>query len=171
MNIVITGASRGIGYELVKTMAADASNTVFAVARNGQKLAALREECGENVIPCALDLNEDASLEKLFAEIRKSKKPIHYLVNNAGAIVNKPFLEITREDLEYVYNVNVFSVVRLVQGLIPLMDKQARCHVVNIGSMGGFQGSAKFPGLSAYSSGKAALACLTECLAEEFRTQ
>jgi 3-oxoacyl-[acyl-carrier protein] reductase len=171
MNIVITGASRGIGSELVKKISADKTNTVFAVSRNEQKLEKLKEECGENVIVCAADLENNDSVEKMLARVKQQGLPVHYLVNNAGAIVNKPFMEITRKDLEYVYGVNVFSAVKLIQGLIPLMDKNTHCHVVNISSMGGFQGSAKFAGLSAYSSGKAALACLTECLAEEFRGQ
>ena len=83
--------------------------------------------------------------------------------------VNKPFLELTLADQEYVYKVNVFSVMSLIQRLLPMMDENSRSHIVNISSMGGFQGSAKFAGLSAYSSSKAALACLTECLAEEFK--
>jgi short-subunit dehydrogenase len=169
MNIVITGASRGIGYELVKNLCADKANTVFAIARDEQKLTQLKKECGDNVVVCALDLNDDASIEKFCNGLRQQHISIHYLVNNAGAIVNKPFMEITRRDLETVYGVNVFSAVKFIQGLIPFMDEKTACHVVNIGSMGGFQGSAKFAGLSAYSSGKAALACLTECLAEEFK--
>jgi len=84
-------------------------------------------------------------------------------------MVNKPFEEISAADLETVYNVNVFSVIRLIQGIMPLLDINQKSHIVNISSMGGFQGSAKFAGLSAYSSSKAAMACLTECLAEEFK--
>ncbi|MFL5764006.1 MAG: SDR family NAD(P)-dependent oxidoreductase [Bacteroidia bacterium] len=171
MNIVITGASRGIGYELVKKMSADRSNFVFAVSRDAQKLEELKKVCGDNVAVVAADLSDENATQRLFSEIKRRNISVHYVVNNAGALVNKPFMEITRTDLEYVYNVNVFAVVSLLQGLIPLMDKQMLCHVVNISSMGGFQGSAKFAGLSAYSSGKAALACLTECLAEEFRGQ
>jgi NAD(P)-dependent dehydrogenase (short-subunit alcohol dehydrogenase family) len=50
-----------------------------------------------------------------------------------------------------------------------MLDVHEKTHIVNISSIGGFQGSVKFPGLSAYSSSKAALVCLTECLAEEFK--
>lgn len=169
MNIIITGASRGIGYELVKQLAA-AGNTIFAVSRNHEKLEQLKKECGSsNVITCAYDLSDPASVQELIRVIKKQNAPIHYLVNNAGAVLNKPFAEISGTEIESIYNVNVFAVVRLIQGMLPLMDPKKRCHVVNISSMGGFQGSAKFAGLSAYSSSKAALACLTECLAEEFK--
>ena len=84
-------------------------------------------------------------------------------------LVNKLFTEITSTDLESVFNVNVFSVFRLIQGILPIMETKTRGHVINISSIGGVQGSVKFAGLSAYSSTKAALACLTECLAEEFK--
>lgn len=174
MNIIVTGASRGIGYELVKLLSADSNHTVIAISRNAQKLDQLKKECtslntSSKVIPIVCDLADKNAVEGLFSEIKKQVKTIHVLINNAGAIVNKPFAEITSQDLEYVYNVNVFAVVRLIQGILPIMDKDQRSHIVNISSIGGFQGSLKFSGLSAYSSSKAALVCLTECLAEEFK--
>jgi 3-oxoacyl-[acyl-carrier protein] reductase len=174
MNIVVTGASRGIGYELVKILSADTNNTVIAIARNVQGLEQLKKDCLlQNssskliVIPC--DLNNITSVNNFISELPKHIPSINILINNAGAIVNKPFNDITTADLEYIYNVNVFSLFRLIQGVLPIFDKSKKSHVVNISSMGGFQGSAKFAGLSAYSSSKAALACLTECLAEEFK--
>jgi short-subunit dehydrogenase len=174
MNIVVTGASRGIGYALVKQFCSSGVNTIFAVSRNAEKLEELKKECaGLNsksiIISVAVDLSKEDEIKRLVSEIRKETNSINILVNNAGAIVNKPFLEIKSADLEYVYQVNVFSVFKLIQSLLPFMDSAERSHVVNISSMGGFQGSAKFAGLSAYSSSKAALACLTECLAEEFK--
>lgn len=174
MNIIITGASRGIGYELVKLLSADTNNTILAISRNAQKLDQLKKECisldpASKVIPIPCDLNDKKAVDNLLSEIKKHVKTIHVLINNAGAIVNKPFSEISVEDLEYVYRVNVFSVVRMIQGVLPIMDTDQRSHIVNISSIGGFQGSLKFAGLSAYSSSKAALVCLTECLAEEFK--
>lgn len=105
----------------------------------------------------------------LISQLKRHVTIINAVVNNAGTLVNKPFSQITNIDLEKVYNVNVFSVFRLIQGILPMMDEKEKSHIVNISSMGGFQGSAKFAGLSAYSSSKAAMACLTECLAEEFK--
>ncbi len=174
MNIIVTGASRGIGYELVKLFSANTNNTVLAISRNSQKLEQLKKEClslnnSAKVIPIACDLSDKKSLDNLIPEVKKHIKTVNVLINNAGALVNKPFSEITKEDLEYVYGVNVFSVVQLIQGVFPLMETVQRSHIVNISSIGGLQGSLKFAGLSAYSSSKAALACLTECLAEEFK--
>ncbi len=172
MNIIVTGASRGIGYELVKIFSSDPNNTILAVSRDSQKLEQLKNEClhtnkASKVKPLVFDIGDKNST--IFSEIAKHIKTVHLLVNNAGALVNKPFQDITTEDVEYVYNVNVFSVVRLIQAVLPIMDKSSKTHIVNISSIGGFQGSLKFAGLSAYSSSKAALACLTECLAEEFK--
>lgn len=174
MNIIVTGASRGIGYELVKLLSTDSKNTVIAISRNGAKLDQLKDEClsqnsSSNVVPIVCDLSDKNAIEGLVSELQKKIRSVNILINNAGALVNKPFETISTADLEYVYNVNVFSVVRLIQGIFPLLDLEKRSHIVNISSMGGFQGSAKFAGLSAYSSSKAALACLTECLAEEFK--
>jgi len=174
MNIIVTGASRGIGRELVKILSSDTENTVIAIARNLPKLEQLRSEClaanlSSKVIVIACDISNEKEMEKMFSEIKKNVSTVTILINNAGAIVNKPFTEITKADMEYVYNVNVFSVVRTIQGVLPMMDIKRRSHIVNIGSVGGFQGSIKFAGLSAYSSSKAALASLTECLAEEYK--
>ena len=92
---------------------------------------------------------------------------VDILINNAGALVAKPFTEINSEELERIYHVNVLSVFKLTQELIPKFSNNA--HIVNISSVGGVQGSVKFSGLSAYSSSKAALLALTECLAEEYK--
>ena len=176
MNIIITGASRGIGYELVKLLSSDLKHTVIAISRNSHKLEQLKDDClSQNVlskvIPIACDLSDTNAIENLISKLKKQVRSINILINNAGAIVNKPFFDISTTDLEYIYNVNVFSVIRLIQGIMPIMDVKQKSHIVNISSMGGFQGSAKFSGLSAYSSSKAALACLTECMAEEFKEE
>ncbi len=173
MNIIITGASRGIGYELVKLFAENADYTIIALSRDSQKLNQLQKECQEsfplsNVIPIPYDLT-DKNAKGLTAEITKHCKTIDLLINNAGQIVNKPFINLTLSDFETVYATNVFGVAKLIQDILPLMVSPKRGHIVNISSMGGVQGSAKFAGLAAYSSSKAAVACLTECLAEEFK--
>ncbi|MGB5693734.1 MAG: SDR family oxidoreductase, partial [Flavobacteriaceae bacterium] len=92
---------------------------------------------------------------------------VDILINNAGSLVNKPFMETSIEEFVGVFQVNVFGVAGLIQTIVPYMGKSG--HVVNISSMGGIQGSAKFPGLSAYSSSKGALITLSELLAEEFK--
>jgi NAD(P)-dependent dehydrogenase (short-subunit alcohol dehydrogenase family) len=174
MNIIITGASRGIGFEIVKILSANSNNKIISIARSSEKLLKLKAECeiinpSSNVIPLVSDLNDEADVRNLPLRIREHFSTIDILINNAGAIVNKPFVDLKSSDIQYVYNVNVFSVINMIQNLLPMMNPEKRSHIVNISSMGGFQGSSKFAGLSAYSSSKAAIACLTECLAEEFK--
>lgn len=174
MNIIVTGASRGIGYELVKLFCASPENQVIAIARNEKKLEQLKRECTalyavSKVIPLRCDLADKTELGRLPEMITAHFHSVDLLVNNAGAIVNKPFSELTPTDFEYVFNVNVFAAAGIIQKVLPMMNNERRAHIVNISSMGGFQGSAKFAGLSAYSSSKSALACLTECLAEEYK--
>jgi NAD(P)-dependent dehydrogenase (short-subunit alcohol dehydrogenase family) len=89
------------------------------------------------------------------------------LINNAGILLHKPFLETTSEDFHQVFETNVFGLVSITQALLPFM--KVNSHVVNISSMGGIGGSSKFAGLSAYSSSKGAVSILTELLAEEFK--
>ncbi|MBL6658242.1 MAG: SDR family oxidoreductase [Flavobacteriales bacterium] len=161
MNVVLTGASRGIGYELVKLFLAEGHN-VLAISRNKEKLNKL-EELGATIL--AFDLCEES-----FAPIVDAVSDfgqIDILINNAGALVNKPFGKLTNDDIKYVYNINVFSIIKLTRDLLSSFSLEA--HVINISSVGGVQGSVKFPGLSVYSSSKGALTILTECLAEEFK--
>ena len=109
---------------------------------------------------------EDYYLNLIYNYWRRNEK-VDVVINNAGALINKPFEEISAEEFQKIYSTNVFGVVGLTQKLLTFMKKDS--HVVNISTMGGVQGSVKFPGLSAYSSSKAAIITLTELLAEEYK--
>ncbi|MBL7934879.1 MAG: SDR family oxidoreductase [Bacteroidia bacterium] len=165
MNIVITGASRGIGFELVKQFL-NAEHTVFCLTRN---LEPLKSIAHVNLKPVSTDLSSQDSMNAAIAFIKKEVSYIDCVVNNAGSLINKPYETISYNELQKVYQVNVFAPYYLTQQLLSVLGKEKKSHIVNISSMGGFQGSAKFPGLSAYSSSKAAIAGLTECLAEELK--
>lgn len=169
--VIVTGASRGIGYELVKQYA-EAGHEVLAISRNAEKLERLNEVClalnpQALVHTISFDLATDDFNTQLMPTINKYFQQVDVLINNAGAIVAKPFEEINAEELLRVYNVNVLSVFKLTQALMPKFSDSA--HILNISSVGGVQGSVKFAGLTAYSSSKAALVGLTECLAEEYK--
>lgn len=170
MNIVVTGASRGIGYATCLELSKDKKHTVIALARNEAGLKKLREEAlettGNEIRILSFDL-VNPRWEQL-NEILSDCDEIDVLINNAGALVNKPFLVTTVEDWNQMMGANVIGAASITQKLYKFLQASPRAHIVNIGSMGGFQGSAKFAGLSAYSASKAALACLTECMAEEF---
>tara|TARA_B110000977_G_C10986169_1_gene458019 strand:+ start:177 stop:884 length:708 start_codon:yes stop_codon:yes gene_type:complete len=169
--IIVTGASRGIGFELVKQYAA-AGHQVLAISRNEAKLKHLKEIClaqneAAQVQTLAFDLASSDFQTSLIPFVNKHFQQVDVLINNAGALVSQPFAEITASDLQRVYQVNVLAVFQLTQALLPKFSETA--HIVNVSSVGGLQGSVKFAGLSAYSSSKAALVALTECLAEEYK--
>jgi len=162
-HVVITGTSRGIGFEMVKLFS-EAGHHVIALSRKSESLQALNLK---NVQVISCDITDEEELQKIKNHIEDTWNTVDVLINNAGAILNKSFDESTLAEFKAIYDTNVFGVAGLIQKLLPVMNSNS--HVVNISSMGGVQGSMKFPGLSAYSSSKGALITLTEMLAEEFK--
>lgn len=162
-NVIVTGASRGIGYYTALRFA-EQGHQVLALARSNDKLEALKKEASAEgrIQILALDLAQDIDVEAITSIFDK----VDILINNAGALVNKPFSEITPQEMMTVYQANVFAPYFLVQKLLPYFSADA--HIINIGSVGGVNGTMKFPGLSAYSSSKAAASCLSECWQAEF---
>jgi len=170
MLIVITGASKGIGFEMVKHFLKQAPVTIVAVSRNTATLIKLKKDLKtQNLVVVKGDITKAGDRKKISIAIKGSKLTVDILINNAGHIINRPFESISEKELLSVYNTNVLAPFALIQTLVPLMNKKEKSHIVNISSMGGFQGSSKFAGLSAYSSSKAAVAGLSECLAEELK--
>lgn len=173
MNIIITGASRGIGFEVARRFAAIGDNNILAIARNKANLEELKNVCArENseslIIPIAFDLEKTDLYESvLMKDIETCFGEVDILINNAGLLFNKPFEKLSKSEINRMIQLNLTAPTHLIQCFLPIMRKPS--HVVNISSMGGFQGSQKFPGLSVYSAAKAGLASLTECLAEEYK--
>ncbi len=162
-NVIITGSSRGIGFELAKLFAAE-GHRVLALSRNDKPISALDHA---NISSFSFDISNPVDLKKLESFLDENWSTVDVLINNAGKLVNKPFLETSSDEFGEVYKVNVFGVAAVTKIVLPKMEKTG--HVVTISSMGGVQGSMKFPGLSAYSSSKAAVITLTELWAEEFK--
>ena len=174
MNIIITGASKGIGFELVKVLAKHKQNHIVAISRNGKALKELASECVQlypeaKITPYEFDLDQFEFYPFIVQRLETFIHKCDILVNNAGKLVNKPFSKFELTNFDDTFNVNIKSPFFLTQALLPMLNKGA--HVVNIGSIGGVQGSKKFPGLAAYSASKGALAVLTEALAEELQEQ
>ena len=170
MNIVITGASSGVGYQAVLELINNSSNNVIALARSKSKLhqltdAALAINPSCNLFTLQFDIVHDDYENTLIPFVKTCMGNIDTLINNAGALINKPFLQLTQLDFATMLQSNLLGHIKMIQNMLPLLTSHA--HIVNIGSMGGYQGSVKFPGLSAYSASKAALHVLTECLAFE----
>jgi NAD(P)-dependent dehydrogenase (short-subunit alcohol dehydrogenase family) len=163
-NIIITGTSRGIGFELA-LQCANAGHQVLALSRKIPQ-----EFIGNPNISClSVDLSKEKDLNLVEDFLSQTWKNVDIIIHNAGSLVFKPFALTSQEDFEKVYKVNVFGVANLTRTALPYLQKGS--HVVSISSMGGIQGSMKFAGLSAYSSSKGAVITLSELLAEEYKEQ
>ena len=161
-NIIITGTSRGIGYEMALQFA-NAGYQVLAISRKTPQV--LMEH--ENITCLAIDISDENQLQQVSNFVSKTWKKVDVLIHNAGSLLHKNFTEISSQEFQNIYKVNVFAVAELTKICIPFMGKGS--HVVTISSMGGIQGSLKFAGLSAYSSSKGAVITLSELLAEEYK--
>jgi len=177
MNIIVTGASRGIGYELVRKLAF-AKNKILIIARRKELIYQLADECKKEgktskVYPLPFDLlkiNEEQEVIKRSIATCLDNR-VDSLINNAGRLINKPFKETGNTEIENTFATNLFAPIHLIKICLPFFRSSDNPAILNISSMGGIQGSAKFPGLSIYSASKGALSILTECLAEELKDE
>jgi short-subunit dehydrogenase len=161
-NIIITGTSRGIGYEMALQFANSGYNVLAISRKTPQNLIDHK-----NITCLPIDVSDENQLQQVNEFISKTWKKVDVLIHNAGSLLHKNFTEITTQEFQNIYKVNVFAVAELTKICIPFMEKGS--HVVTISSMGGIQGSMKFAGLSAYSSSKGAVITLSELLAEEYK--
>ena len=161
-NVIITGTSRGIGYELALQFA-NAGHQVLAISRKMPQILI----DNKNITCLSVDLASEDDLQKVSNFLSSTWEKVDIIIHNAGSLLLKPFGETTSQEFENIYKVNVFGVANLTR--ISLSYLQKGSHVVTISSMGGIQGSMKFAGLSAYSSSKGAVITLSELLAEEYK--
>ena len=163
-HVVITGASRGIGFETAKYLASK-NTLVTAIARSESGLSELKSFNKENIFTLQLDITDPESSEIINNHLTQNELYIDGILHNAGLLINKPFMELSNADWESQFRINLLAPAIITRNLLERFNKNS--HILNIGSMGGYQGSSKFPGLSAYSATKGGLSILTECLAAE----
>lgn len=168
MNVIVNGGTRGIGKEIVLLLAKEKSNKVLVTGRNGKILQRLSSGAvHKNIATVVVDLSKFDSQQVLFLKaVSKTLKNVDILINTAGSITVNDFMKFSNEMAREMMETNFFGPASVIRTLRPLMNKGT--HIVNISSMGGYQGSSKYRGLSYYSASKAAISCLSECLAEEF---
>jgi 3-oxoacyl-[acyl-carrier protein] reductase len=168
--VIVTGASRGVGRATALALVRDHGRHVLALARDTDALASLQQEAlqaGGLLQTLVVDLASEGA-ERLVSDAI-GPRSVAALVNNAGLLLKRELGAWSSEDMLRLYRVNVVAPLLLVQLLADRLAGMPAGHVVNIGSMGGVQGSSKFPGLLGYSASKGALVTVTECLAEEFK--
>jgi len=172
MNIIITGAGKGIDFETAKLLSNIKGNRVVAVSRNIEALKKYSNEIpggknGSFLYPVSIDLNKKDFEKKFLNYVLNRFKTIDILINNAGILLNKELSQLSNDDFDTIFTTNTKAPFVIIKALLPYFNNPS--HIVNIGSMGGFQGSEKFPGLSIYSASKGALAIFSECLAVELK--
>ena len=163
MNIVVTGSSRGLGFEIISLLAKENNHTILAISRSPISLSPTGQ--GTQLLHAIMDISDSSIIEQQLPVFLDSIGHIDILINNAGLLINRSFMDQSPEDWMNTFRVNLLGPVTLIRTTVPYM--RSGSHIVNIGSMGGFMGSVKFKGLTSYSSSKAALANLTETLAVE----
>ena len=171
MNIIVNGGTRGIGKEIVQILARGKQNNILVNGRNRDSLVRLSNKAvNGNVVGIDADMSRFDKNEKKFRDAVFSHfEHVDILINNAGLLISKDFCDFSGKDARDMMETNFFGPASVIRVVHPLMKTGS--HIVNISSMGGFQGSSKYRGLSYYSASKAALSCLSESLAGEFREE
>jgi len=169
MVTLVIGAGNGIGLEVVKQFTRSyPGHHVIAVSRNIKRLTEIQKKSSSiSVIKCDITVEKD--LINLREHLVRKKIKITYLINLAGILIKKDWSKLTLNDFHQTYQTNVYAPFNLIRILSDRLNKNNKGHIVNIGSMGGVEGTLKFPGMIFYSSSKSALSCLTECLAIELK--
>ncbi len=165
---IVTGASSGIGRRTAELLAGrGAKVTIFA--RSAEKLAAIAEPFGDHMLPVVGDVADLADVERLFAATESKFGHCDILVNNAGTIEVAPLVDMTLDQWERTFAVNVHGIFLTCRRAIPSMIERRGGAIVNVASISGIPGPEKFPGFVAYCASKGAVISLTEALAVEVK--
>jgi 3-oxoacyl-[acyl-carrier protein] reductase len=169
--MVITGASKGIGYAAAHLFAREGARVVISARRENDLQIAkdtIAKETGGDIAAIAVDVTVVDDLDRLTDFMRKQYGRVDILVNNAGTGTYKPFLEVSDDDLEYGMAINFFAQFRLSQRIVPMMMKTGGGSIINVSGRTAYQ-AANPPGSSCTGPAKAAELRFTTDLADELR--
>ena len=152
MIVLVTGASAGFGWAIAKRFIRE-GHRVIAAGRRAERLAALRQESGEALLPSTLDVRDRSGVEKALSTLPEAFSEIDVLVNNAGlALGLEGFDKASLDDWEQMIDTNIKGLVYCTRALLPAMVARGRGHVINIGSTAG---EWPYPGGNVYGATKA----------------
>ena len=160
----VTGASKGLGFELVKKLLSEGFR-VAATSRTVASLAASFGETSENFLPLAMNITDNEDVKLSLAKTVEHFGNVDVIVNNAGYGQLGTLEELTDEEAKANFEVNVFGRLLVIRNAMPYLREQQSGNIFNISSIGGYAGN--FPGWGIYCSTKFAVAGFTEALAEE----
>ena len=166
---VVTGASRGIGMAIVTKLAEEGANIIACSSHATEEREAafkkIAQDNGVLITPVYFDLGDEEAVISGVKEIKALGQPVDILVNNAG-IGRISLLSFTKiADAHKIFQVNYFSPLIIIQGLVSLLKKSASPSIINMTSVAGLDGGI---GVSVYGSSKASIALTTKVLAQEF---
>lgn len=136
---LVTGASRGIGAAIAKALASEGATTVLA-ARDEKGLTSVADaihSSGGKAIAIPTDLTIDGDVDRLFGTIRNQQKRLDILVNNAGVGVFRPFADMSVDEFDRMWRLNMRSVFVVTKYALPLLEQSGRGAIVNIASLAG----------------------------------
>lgn len=162
----VTGASKGLGFELVKKLLSEGFQ-VAATSRTVESLFSTIGETSENFLPLSVNITDNNDIKSAIEKTVDHFGRIDVVVNNAGYGQIGTLEELTDEESRENYAVNVFGTLNVIRNAMPYLRKQRSGNIFNISSVGGY--SANFPGWGIYCSTKFAVAGFTEALAEEVK--
>ena len=164
---LVTGAARGIGRAICEQLAIDGA-VVYAADRETEGMEEWTHSCSvtceTKVLPVRVDVTDAKGVKDTLMAIYKEEKHIDCVVNNAGIVSNKKLGMVLRDDMERMFQVNVFAVIETIQTVSRLMARQGKGCIINIASVTAVHGSA---GQVAYSASKGAVIALTKSCAKE----
>lgn len=168
-NALITGCNRGIGRAVMEKFMQEGANIIACTRVLTPELKTYYEESKEkygiSIYPVVIDLADESSVNNAVKMICSLKLPIHVLVNNAGIACFDGLMHLSLEKLKSVFQVNYFSPILLIKGLVFQMMKAKSASVINMASVAGIEGSA---GNCAYGASKSSLILATKTLSKEF---
>lgn len=162
--VLVTGASTGIGRKITERLAAE-GYFVYAGARKEEDLREL--DAIENVDSIRLDVTKPEEIAAAVQTVRSAGRGLHGLVNNAGVAVVGPLTQARMEDLDFVFDVNVFGPVRVTKAFAPLILESGG-RITTISSIAGILSS---PTFGVYSMSKHAVEAFGDSLAGELEPQ
>jgi hypothetical protein len=169
LSVLITGASSGIGEALARCFARDGHRLLLAARRADrlQALAdALRREHGVIAEAWPADLARPAGVKALLDGLKRRRRRVDVLVNNAGVLAQGAFTSQRPAGHQAIIDLNISAPTALLAALLPAMRRRGFGRLLNVASIASFQA---VPGLATYAASKAYVLSLTESLAEELR--
>lgn len=162
--VLITGASRGIGAAAAKRFAQDGCRLILNYQKNEEKIRVLRESLKTEVLLCRADISKARDVEHMVQKALNAFGKIDVLINNAGIAEQKLFSDITEEDWDRMFDVNVKGMYLVTKAVLPGMIHEKKGKIVNISSIWGMTGASCEVH---YSASKAAVIGFTKALAKE----